>query len=123
MIVEYINDLYVNIIDDEFVQLIAPFIVWVDDKEIVIHEGFVSDFSSVPRWCFAYLIAGGRGRKEAVLHDYLYVTGKYSKKFADEAFYAALKINPKVSKIVAWLMYVGVRLGGKGNFDVQGLAK
>ena len=39
---------------------------------IVVPEGFITDFASVPRVPIAYLVAGGLGNSAACLHDFLY---------------------------------------------------
>lgn len=39
---------------------------------VIVPKGFVTDFATVPRLPFIFLLFGGRGDKQAVLHDYLY---------------------------------------------------
>lgn len=39
---------------------------------IIVPEGFITDFASVPRVPIAYLITGGLGNSAATLHDFLY---------------------------------------------------
>jgi lipopolysaccharide export LptBFGC system permease protein LptF len=53
----------------------------------------------------------GRQKKAAVVHDYLYQNRIGSRKYADDVFYEAMRVEgtwaPK-----AWLMWTGVRLFG-----------
>src|SRR5258708_6192683 len=46
---------------------------------IYVPAGFVTDFASVPRLPFAYLLAGDTAHQAAVVHDYLYQTHACSK--------------------------------------------
>jgi hypothetical protein len=41
-------------------------------REIVVPNGFRTDYASVPRVPIIWLFWGGRAHREAVLHDYLY---------------------------------------------------
>lgn len=84
---------------------------------ITVPDGFVTDLGSFPDFL--------RDRKEfdaigasvpaAILHDHLYSTGQFGKQFADELFYHALR-SCGVGKCAAWLMYMGVKLGGRGPY-------
>jgi hypothetical protein len=38
---------------------------------VEVPAGFITDLASVPRFVLAYLIAGGRAPRAAVVHDYL----------------------------------------------------
>lgn len=83
-------------------------------EDITVPAGFVSDLSSIP-WGFQWLIPkGGPKAAAAIVHDYLYQTGKVSRKEADEIF---LKIM-REQEVAAWkryAMYGAVRLFGS-NF-------
>lgn len=73
---------------------------------IQIPEGFRTDLASVPRFLpLAYAMFGGRGRKAAVLHDYLCRQG-FDRAFADDVFWGALVIEE--GPVVADAMYVAV---------------
>jgi hypothetical protein len=78
---------------------------------IVVPAGFETDFASVPRIPLAYLLAGDCAHEAAVIHDYLYRTGKADRKTADEVFLEAMEAQG----IGAWRrygMYWAVRLFG-----------
>jgi hypothetical protein len=75
-----------------------------------VPEGFITDLASVPRFPGMFLLFGGKARKSAVPHDYLYRTGERSREFADAVFYAAMRHEePAWRRAIMWL---GVRLGG-----------
>lgn len=83
---------------------------------ITVPDGFVTDFDSVPRIPIAYLFTNGRAKASAVVHDFLYKTGKLNgkritRKQADLIFYDAM-----AHEGLAWrhkaLIYAGVRAGG-----------
>lgn len=79
---------------------------------VVVPAGFDTDFASVPRIPFAYLVAGDTAHASAVVHDYLYRYGKCTRKQADEVFLEAM-----AAEGVPWwrarLMYRAVRLFGR----------
>jgi hypothetical protein len=77
---------------------------------ITIPEGFMTDLASVPRFPGMYLLFGGKARKAAVIHDYLYRETSRDREWCDEVFYAAMRHEEP-----AWrrgIMWLGVRLGG-----------
>ncbi len=82
--------------------------------------GQETDLASVWNIPFASLFLAGRGNKAAVVHDYLYRTGKVSRKTADLIFKEALRSQGE-SRLIAWTMYIGVRLGGWTAYQKQGV--
>jgi hypothetical protein len=81
---------------------------------VVVPSGFETDFASVPRLPFAYLLVGGIGNRAAVVHDYLYSTGLYSKEIADNIFLEALTLCG-----IGWKrypMYWAVRVFGGPHY-------
>ena len=101
-------------------RLVEP-LVWAvrDDRadELIVPAGFVTDLASFPdflrdRKIFDPIGASGPA---AILHDWLYATGKGGKAFADEVFRVAL-VSCGVSSFTAWLMYQGVKWGGHGPY-------
>jgi hypothetical protein len=93
---------------------------------IRVRRGFKTDFCSVPRLPFAYLLFAGIGHHAGLLHDALYsnysgVIIKFkdnlesfepSRAWADKMFYNALK-NAKIGIVRRTLMYIAVRLVGQ----------
>jgi hypothetical protein len=97
------------------------------DAQITAPAGFHTDYASVPRLPFAYLVVGGKGRKAAVIHDFLYSGGMVygmplKRDEADAVFAEALKATGYGPTVVN-LMYAGVRLGGWWSFKDANLAQ
>lgn len=80
---------------------------------IVVPEGFETDLASVPRFLRdrKAFDVNGLSREPAILHDYLYATGRGCKEFADLTFYQAL-ISVGVSRWNAWAFYQAVNWFG-----------
>lgn len=91
-----------------------------------------TDLASVPRVALAYWLAGGRGTRSAVVHDFAYLWGYYyttsgdklyvTKADADAVFYESLLADPisGATGVVAWSMYLAVRAGGRGHWNDDG---
>ncbi len=82
-----------------------------DSEEVVeIYKGFLTDGASIPK-IFWSLIGGPLGRygPAAVVHDYLYIKGTYSRKRTDQIFLEAMQVL-NVSRIKRHLMYWAVRM-------------
>ena len=92
---------------------------------ITIPSEFITDLASVPRVPLLWLAAGGCGPRSAILHDFAYQFGYWivggasvsvTKDHADRVFRESLLADPfsGVGSGRAWMMYQGVRLGGRG---------
>ena len=88
---------------------------------IVIPIGFKTDFASIP-WYVRWLIkVNGKHRLAALLHDYLYsVCGdigfnQLTRNQCDTLFLNEMK-NANVKYIKRYVMYWGVRIGGRSHF-------
>lgn len=86
---------------------------------IEVPVGFVSDFASVPRIPFIYVVCGGLGDRAAVLHDYIYRHRLFTRKICDQIYYQAM-LDDDVDPYRAWLLYIGVRVFGC-KFYQQGM--
>jgi hypothetical protein len=102
-------------------------VIYDGDRKIFIciEPGFITDFCSVPRIPFAYLLYGNLANKAGVGHDALYSdwpnifvvdldTGepfKYDRAWADNALSAMLK-ECGVGAFKRGMMYAGVRAFG-----------
>lgn len=78
---------------------------------IVVPEGFITDFASIPRLFWNILPPFGKYSPAAVIHDYLYNRRLYSRKKCDQVFLEAMT----VMKVVWWkrqTMYWAVRVFG-----------
>lgn len=84
------------------------------EEVIIVPEGFVTDWASIPQ-LLRGIIYDNIGKRAAVVHDFLYRTsgmgGLYTRKRCDEIFLEALLVL-KVSSVKARIMYNGVRIGG-----------
>ena len=83
------------------------------DRVIVVPAEFITDGASVPRLPLVWLIAGGRGTRAAVIHDWNYQRG-YDRELADALFYESLRADPigGANALQAWEMWLAVRAGG-----------
>lgn len=76
---------------------------------VKVRKGFDTDLASVPRLPGAYMLFGGKARRAAILHDWLYSIG-WDRKEADEIF--RIGTEQEASAVTAWFMWLGVRVGG-----------
>lgn len=95
------------------------FVSRIADRVFTVPAGFVTDLASVPRLPFVYLLTGGLGHAAAVLHDWLYTTHEVPRDVADAIFREAL-VHCGVSKWQAYLMWLGVRVGGASSWNAPG---
>lgn len=127
--VEFDSYLDTREIADGAWELLQDFTVFIhtEDKtyEVIIRKGFITDYASVPRLPFAYLLYGGIGNYAAVLHDGLYSKSslvsicdfdtqlpyEYDRAFADDAFQAGLE-ERGISSWKSLPMYWAVRFKG-----------
>jgi hypothetical protein len=132
--VEFDSYLDTREIADGVWELLQDFTVFIHTEEqtfeVIIGKGFVSDFASVPRIPFAYLLYGGIGNYAAVLHDALYSNSSLVKicdfdtqmrfhpdrEFCDEAFLAGLEARG-ISSWKAKPMYWAVRWKGEKYYQ------
>lgn len=78
---------------------------------IIVPEGFVTDFATVLRLPIIYWLFGNTARKAAVIHDYLYQSGRFPRAMCDAIFREASEVTG-VPAFKRWGMWVGVRIGG-----------
>lgn len=111
MKVEFLTELDVRVVPQGWMLLLPFEAKLIDEAEewLVVPAGFMTDGASVPRLPLAYMLFGGRARKAATLHDYLY-SRRRDRAFADAVFLAAMENEE--SAFVRWFMHAGVRLGG-----------
>lgn len=76
---------------------------------ITIPAGFECDLASIPH--ALPLAMAVNTEAAALVHDWLYVTGKFSRKTSDAILYLAL-IDSGVSEDRSSVIYEGVRIGG-----------
>lgn len=118
---EFKTQLVVRLVNDEdsgVWRLEAP-LVYVGEWTgvLCIPVGFETDFASVPRFLFTYMLTGNTAHEAAVVHDYLYRTPDFpiTREDADKTMREAME----VTGVPAWrrtLIYAGVRAGGASAF-------
>jgi hypothetical protein len=97
----------------QFWTILQPLIYQSDIARtvIVVPEGFVTDFASVPRIPLVFLVAGDEGHLAAVVHDFLYSRQDVPRSLADAVFREAMGASGEPGWR-SWLMWAGVRIGG-----------
>ena len=88
--------------------------------DVIIPEGFVTDFASTPKLFYSIFPPIGIYNKAAMVHDYLYskeCPESISRLDADKYFLQAMTVL-EVAKWKRNLMYFAVRLFGKTRFRI-----
>lgn len=88
---------------------------------IIVPEGFVTDYASVPRAPLTYWLFGGIGDEAAVVHDFLYSIGTHPRSLADDVYAEALI----ACGVPAWRrgpMWAAVRAFGAARYALQQVA-
>ena len=95
----------------------APFSYESDvaGRVITVPAGFPTDLASTPRIPLVYEVAGNVATKAAVIHDYLYTSGRESRAIADAVLLEAAELAGG-SWLQRWAMWVGVRIGGGSHY-------
>lgn len=84
---------------------------------IAVPPGEVTDYASIPRLPLMYWLLGGRYKKEAVVHDYLYRTKLHSRRIADAVIAEAIAARGSALEIIsAKAVWLGVRIGGGSHY-------
>lgn len=87
-------------------------------KEVIVPEGFITDFASTPKVLYSIFPPIGIYNKAAMVHDFLYSGEcplKIERAQADLFFLQAMAVL-KVPKWKRKLMYFAVKLFGKSHF-------
>lgn len=116
---DFLSDLETKVIDDGMAKLLSPLLFYSKSlkRVITVPAGFVTDGASVPRLPFVYLAVGGRAKRAAAVHDWLYQTnGTRTRRQSDIVFLEGMKVDG-ISFWARELMYAGVRLGGLGSWS------
>lgn len=73
-------------------RLLRPLIFESPKLGMVVHvpRGFITDFASVPRVPFAYMLFAGVADEAAVVHDFAYSAGILTRSQADDLFAEAM---------------------------------
>lgn len=87
----------------------------VAQRMITVPQGFPTDLASTPRIPLVYEACGNIATKAAVVHDYLYTSGRESRAIADAVLREAAALAG-VSWWQRWAMWAGVRIGGGSHY-------
>jgi hypothetical protein len=89
-----------------------------------VPQDFLTDYASVPRLVGMYLLFGNKGKRAALIHDWLYSGGVagITRQMADDVFKEALGVSG-YSAFTIEAMYLGVRVGGAKRFAAPNLAQ
>lgn len=82
---------------------------------IKIKKGYETDLASVPRFLWSIIPPFGEYTFAAIIHDYMYDNGLYSKSFADKEFLYIMRAS-RVMLLKRSLMYGSVIIFGRGSF-------
>lgn len=88
-----------------------------NDKIYTVPVGFRTDWASVPRVPFLYLLCGDTAHPAAGLHDYLYSAPHKTDRATADKILKEAAISTGVPKWRAWMLYLGVRIGGASHWD------
>lgn len=82
---------------------------------IVVPEGFVTDFASIPRGLWNIFPTMGEYNGAAIVHDYLYRETHWPQKVCDDIFLEAMQ-DSGVSWLTRTMIYRALRLfGGRAS--------
>jgi hypothetical protein len=86
--------------------------------EIIVPEGFKTDFASVPRPFRMFVPKSGKYNQAAVVHDFIYVhqVERFTKQEADLIFLDGMKVLG-VGRMKRTIMYYAVKYFGKGKWN------
>ena len=107
-----------EMLDDYRWRLVEPFEFWITDEPgdiISVPAGYITDLASVPRVLWVLFPPHGRYAKAAIIHDWLYDNALRTKREADLIFLDGMCVLG-VPQWRRWLMYIAVRLFGRGNY-------
>lgn len=97
--------------EDDLFQLASDLSASWGGLELLVPAGTVTDFASVP-WGLRNMVPRwNRTARPAVFHDRLYQAHNVSRRLADRIFRDLLRAEG-IDPIRAWLVWVGVRVGG-----------
>lgn len=90
-----------------------------DGRMYIVPAGFVTDLASIPRLMRWLFNVNGRSRLPAILHDWLYRSGIYSRAEADALFKEAC-LAAGVWWGERYSLWLGVRIGGWAFYRPSG---
>ena len=92
-------------------------VVLSNGEEMDIPAGYVTDFTSVPRYLWSFISPIGKYNLASVIHDYMYTEHNYDRKFADDEFLKWMNFFEPEHKIRNKVMYLALRIFGKARWE------
>lgn len=110
-------EIYTTAEDGKVIKLLESIPIKVKGKNYIVPAGYLSNGLSCPRclWSLLSPAIDNRTLKSACGHDWLYENHVCTRKEADDWFYDDLIANG-FPKIKAYLVWLGVRIGGKSHY-------
>jgi hypothetical protein len=98
-------------------EVVVPLVYASDvaNRIITVPSGFRTDLASTPRIPIIYEACGNIAAMPAVVHDYLYASGREPRDIADAVLREASAVVG-VSWWQRWAMWAGVRIGGASHY-------
>lgn len=117
---KFLTPLLTEFLDDVQAKLVEDLVYESDvlGETVTVPKGYVTDFASVPRYPIIFWATGDTAHKAAVIHDYLYQLGKYSRKVADDVLLEAMKLTG-IATWRCYSMYWAVRTFGASHYGTQ----
>ena len=118
----WLSDFDLRQIDDDYFMLLADLVYYSvkHGVKVTAPASMISDGPSVPRAPFLYLLFGHRGKRAAVIHDWLYRNMLFPREICDGIYKEALLDSGKYD-LTSNGMYTGVRVGGASSYNSKKL--
>ena len=118
----WLSELDSRLVDDKYFRLLSNLSFYSVKYEVKITAptGMISDGPSVGRWPILFLLFGKKGKRAAVIHDWLYRNAFFPRDVCDDIYLEALLASGY--NWTAKAMYAGVRIGGAPHYGPKGKA-
>jgi hypothetical protein len=119
----WLSEFDIRQVDDTYFMLLQDLVYYSKryKVKITVPSGMVSDGPSVPRVPLLFWLFGHKGKRAAVIHDWLYRNSLLPREVCDDIFKEALLESGKFA-FTACGMYAGVRVGGWPHYGPIGKA-
>lgn len=87
---------------------------------VIVEQGFLTDYASVPRAPLAYWLVGDTAHKAAVIHDWLYHHHEVCDERTANLVFLEACATSGIPFWRRWILYLGVMIGGKTGWDDDG---
>lgn len=116
----WLTEFDIRQLDDTYFMLLQDLVYYSEKHQlkITVPSGMVSDGPSVPRAPLLYWLFGHKGKRAAVIHDWLYRCAILPRSVCDDIFKEALKDSGKFV-FTSYGMYLGVRVGGFPSYSPE----